>query len=189
MPKTPTNLKTMVIVMMTDGTEEIEFVTIVDGLRRANIKVVSVGLTTKKAYTGAHGIQIAVDEGIDFLHLNWKHAAGIVLPGGPGHIHFIENVHFLGILKEMFYHQKLVAAICASPVVLETAEILNGQTITVYPSFRDQIKIGKLAPENTTVFKSNNIITGIGPAASIEFVLLLVTYLLGEQASANLLKY
>ena len=73
----------MVYVILAEGFEEIEALTVVDVVRRAGVEVCMVSITSEKEVKGAHGIVVAAD----VLLPNTDLAASelVVLPGGmPG---------------------------------------------------------------------------------------------------------
>ena len=62
---------------------------------------------------------------------------------------------------------KIVAAICAAPIVLERAGVLEGREFTAYPGVGEKIEGGNFKEE--LVVRDGNIITSRGPATSMEF--------------------
>ncbi|MEG0228316.1 MAG: DJ-1/PfpI family protein, partial [Lachnospiraceae bacterium] len=76
-------MKNEVCVFLADGFEEIEGLTVVDLLRRANISVVTVSVTGQRSVHGAHKIDVMAD--MLFEHMDYKDTTMLVLPGGmPG---------------------------------------------------------------------------------------------------------
>ena len=76
-----------VAVILANGFEEIEALTVVDVLRRANITCHMVGFAEK--VTGSHAIQVQADRVFDG---NLSEYDMIVLPGGmPGSAHLRDN--------------------------------------------------------------------------------------------------
>ena len=51
-----------VYVFMADGTEEVEALTVIDLLRRAQVEVVTVSVMEKKQVTTSHNIKVEADE-------------------------------------------------------------------------------------------------------------------------------
>ena len=106
----------MVYVYLGEGFEEIEALTCVDLLRRAEIEVstVSVG---ERIVTGAHGIKVTADMLI--TEASMDKCQMIVLPGGmPGTLN-LQNNPTLSAYIDVFYKEgKYIAAICAAPMIL-----------------------------------------------------------------------
>lgn len=167
-----------VAVMMADGFEEIEALSVVDILRRADVDVSMVSLNNSLEVQGAHGVGLKAD--ITFDEYEFKNADMIVLPGGlPGAEHLAKS-HKLGQkLKEAKADNKKLAAICAAPWALSSAEVL-GSEYTCYPGFEATVNHAGYNP-NKNVVVDGNIITSRGPATAMEFALELVKELCGEQ--------
>lgn len=153
-----------VLVMLAEGFEEIEAITVVDILRRANV-VCDMCSINKEHVKGTHGILIKSDCCIDDINANEYDA--IVLPGGLPGANNLNDDRVKLFVKELNKEEKIVAAICAAPETLEAFGILKGKKCTSYPGFiknrNDIIYIEDI------VVKDNNIITSRGPATSIAF--------------------
>jgi len=165
-----------VLVALAPGFEEIETVTVVDILRRAGARVVLAG-TEEGLIEGSRGIKIMAD-----AHVNQIDHADfdlIVLPGGqPGTANLQKNAKVLALLKNMHQAQKQIAAICAAPMVLQTAGILKGCKVTSHPSVKENLS-GIDYSENRVV-ADGTIITSRSPGTALEFALKLVEILFGE---------
>ena len=162
-----------VLVPLAPGFEEIEALTIVDVLRRAGVEVVVAGLQPG-AVVGAHDISIVPDMPLD--DVNAGDFDAIVLPGGqPGtdNLNADQRVHDL--LKKCAAKDKLIGAICAAPIVLATAGLLNGKKVTCYPSYSGRLDGG--IHDNSPVVCDGNIITSQGPGTAIPFGLALAARL------------
>ncbi|MBR4211846.1 MAG: DJ-1/PfpI family protein, partial [Oscillibacter sp.] len=78
------------VICMADGCEEIEGLTVVDLLRRAEIPVDMVSVGAERRVTGSHGIVFEADATADAA--DWDAYAGIILPGGmPGTLNLKKN--------------------------------------------------------------------------------------------------
>lgn len=158
------NLK-KIVVMLAEGFEEIEALTVVDVLRRANVECDLVSISGKEVL-GAHDILVTADKVMDEAELNSYD--GVVLPGGmPGAANLKNNIRVVELIKEFSAVGKIVAAICAAPIVLEKAGIIGGKKITSYPSF--DIHLGNCIYSEDVVVRDNNIITSRGPATTLPF--------------------
>lgn len=163
----------MVYVFLADGFEEIEAITVIDILRRANINVKSVGIENESV-EGTHKIVIKTDCSLDDVFL--EECQGIVLPGGmPGTTNLLNNLTVCNIIKDMNVRGKLIGAICAAPSILGTLGILNGKTACCYPGFESKMKGASVVNKNVCV--DGNIITSRGPGTALEFSLEIVGYL------------
>lgn len=162
-------------VILAEGFEEIEALSVVDILRRGEVDALCVGLENTEV-SGAHGVRISCDmifESVDFENLDL-----IVLPGGlPGAEHLAKSAKLQAKLKHLKSAGKEIAAICAAPIALESAGVIDGE-FTCYPGFESKIKSGEYTGKN--VVESGKIITSKGPATAMEFALFLLKKLCGE---------
>ena len=125
------------LVFLAPGFEEIEASTIVDILRRCDVKVTVAGLK-RDFVNGAHGVKFIPDKSIDEVTLNGFDA--VICPGGaPGYENLRKDQRVLTMVKEAFESNKLVAAVCAAPAVLSDAGVLEGKACTIYPGMEDNI--------------------------------------------------
>jgi protein deglycase len=183
---------TKALVILAEGFEEIEAVTVVDVLRRADV-VVSTAALTEKLVIGAHGIVVAGDcllddifVGVDDLDAGPGPEAtfdAVVLPGGmPGARHLRDDARVLALLVRQSQAGRLVGAICAAPIVLEAAGILNGRLATSYPGFA----LASAQYQEDRVVVDGNIVTSRGPGTALEFALMLVQRLRGDDTARQL---
>lgn len=171
-----------ILIPFADGFEEIEAITCVDVLRRADINVITASLK-ENVVRGAHRIEIITDLFIG--DINTKELDGIILPGGlPGSVNLRNNGEIIKIVKELEQRNKLIAAICAAPLVLEEAGIITNRNITCYPGIEEELKSANYLEDRVVV--DGNIITGKGPGAALEFAVKVVEYLLGENRAEML---
>lgn len=165
-----------ILIPLANGCEEIETITNIDVLRRAGIDVITTSLNNKLV-KGAHDIEIKADTSIGEININ--DFDGILLPGGPGYTNLRDDNRILEAIKKLYENNKLVAAICAAPIVLAKAGVIDKKKATSYPGC-DKEMIGCVYSEERVVV-DGNIITGRGPGVSIEFALKVVEYLVGDE--------
>lgn len=170
------------VIFLANGFEEIEALTVVDVLRRANLRCDMCSIADIEV-TGSHGITIKADIIIsDLVHENYD---CIILPGGmPGAKNLKENGKIIDLVKSFNLDGKLVAAICAAPIVLKEADIINDKKITSFPGVKLEL-IGCDYQEEIVV-EHDNLITSRGPATALEFALKLVENLAGKEISDKL---
>jgi protein deglycase len=111
-----------VLLPLAAGFEEIEAVTIIDVLRRADIEVVVAGLESGIT-RGSHAISMLPDALLSEMQLADFDA--IVLPGDPGVAYLKADPNLRKLLLEMHDGQKWIASICAAPIVLSELGLLN----------------------------------------------------------------
>lgn len=162
-----------ILVLMAPGFEEIELTAPVDILRRLGIEVVTAG-TESRNVAGAHGITLQAD--MLMVDVEAARFGGIVLPGGPASWTLRDTPRVKKLVQEFMAAEKLVAAICAAPIALEAAGVLQGRRVTCYPDVKgDLVSAAEVtdAPAET----DGNIVTGRGPGAALEFGFALGAYL------------
>jgi len=166
-----------VLVPLASGFEEIEAVSIIDILRRADIEVLVASLGEECTVKGANGISIVSDLNIN--DINSDELDMIVLPGGvEGTYNLAEDKNVIKILQDMDKDGKNIGAICAAPFALNKAGVLK-QNYTCYPSFEEHIRIDGYMADKIVV-EDENIMTSRGPATAMCFALQIVKKLKGE---------
>ncbi len=163
-----------VFVFLADGFEEIEAITVIDMLRRAEIPTQTVSISDKKEVVGAHHIKVMADELIG--NIVQADAAAIVLPGGmPGSTNLKDSDALKQIIITQNNEHAYIAAICAAPIVLANAGVLEGKKATCYPGFESQLA-GAIHKEGPVVI-DDKIVTANGPASASAFALALIELL------------
>ncbi|KXS43849.1 MAG: protease I [Methanohalophilus sp. T328-1] len=96
----------------------------------------------------------------------------IVISGGGGAKQYLwDNKELHEIVQDAYKQDKLIAAICVSPVVLAKAGILKGKKSTVFsdPESVKQIKRGGADYKDKEVIRDGHIITARDPKAARSF--------------------
>lgn len=172
-----------VLVPLADGFEEIEAISIIDILRRAEIGVTTASLAHGTQVRGAHGITVHADT--TFAEAGERTFDAIVLPGGPAYQALLKHDGVRAALERHKSAGKLTAAICASPAVLAHAGLLAGRKAACYPSVEGDVsKVATLV--RTPVCVDGNIVTSRGPATAAAFAVQLVAELVGEARSRQI---
>ncbi|MBL8857315.1 MAG: DJ-1/PfpI family protein [Planctomycetes bacterium] len=177
-----------ILVPLAPGFEEIEFVTIVDVLRRADLDV-TVASLQPGSVRGSHGIEIAPDAALG--DLDTSVFTLIVLPGGqPGTRNLAADGRVLALVRRLASagagaSRTRTAAICAAPVVLHAAGILRGVEVTAHPSVHKELVDATVNTESRVV-RSGSVCTSQGAGTALEFALALVAELKGAARAAEL---
>lgn len=167
------------LVLLAQGCEELEAVTIVDILRRADITVVTAGLddapvvaSRKTKLMPDTTLDDALKEEFDM----------VVLPGGlPGADNLAADARVIGLLQEMAEAGKFTCAICAAPAVLAKAGVLSGKRATCYPGFLDKLHLPDTTVAGDAVVRDGAVITSRGPGTAMDFALELVEALADKE--------
>ena len=127
----------MYYMLLGTGFEETEAVAPLDLLRRAGIKVATVGLNGK-TIVGSHGIPITADLTIEELDLTSME--GVILPGGLRGVASIRASRLaMDAISFAWENHLLTAAICAGPTVLADLGIPDGRKATCYPGCEENM--------------------------------------------------
>ena len=167
----------VVLVPLATGFEEIEAVSIIDVLKRAEIEVLVASLSNSLEVQGANGITIKANIYIKDVDTNILDM--VVLPGGWGGTDILANdKEVQKIIKTLNNQNRLIGAICAAPYALNQAGVLK-DNFTCYPGVQEQIdNIGYT--DKSKVILDGNIITSRGPGTAICFGLEIVKLLAKE---------
>lgn len=164
-----------VAVLFHDGFEELEALSVVDIMRRANIECTMVGMN-KLEVASSHQIIIKMD---CLYSDSIKEYDAVVIPGGmPGAKNLQEDSRVIELVKEFDQANKIIGAICAGPIVLEKAQVITGKTVTCFPGFENELISANY--QEALVQKDDNIITAKGPAAALSFAYTLLEALGGN---------
>lgn len=170
-------------VFFAAGYEEIEALTVVDLLRRAEIDTTCVSIDNEKTVIGSHKIAVAMDAGIDEIDFN--NFDILVCPGGmPGTKKLEACQKLTDNIRKFHEEKKLIAAICAAPSIFGHMGLLEGKRACVYPGMEAELKGAEVSYDK--VVKSENIITSRGMGTAIAFGLEIVASLLDKETADKL---
>ncbi|MEZ3558644.1 MAG: DJ-1/PfpI family protein [Duncaniella sp.] len=175
----------VVYVFLADGFEEIEALTPIDLMRRADIHVVTIATGDRLEVKGAHGVTVQAD--VMLCSGCLPEADMLVCPGGmPGASNLAASKVLAAMLREQYEQGRYVAAICAAPAVtLAPLGILEGKKATCYPGFEQQLAEAGATHVAERVVEDGNIITANGPSSAMPFALALVAALRGSEAAQS----
>lgn len=168
-------MKKRVLCLLADGVEELELVAPVDVLRRAGAEVLLAVLGDRLEVNGRNGILLCGDVRLSVV----KHEDFdlLVLPGGAAVAELRKDGRPASLARQFIAAGKAVAAICAGPLVLEDAGLLEGKRFTAHFSAANELPG---AQTGERVVEDGSIITSRGAGTALEFGLVLVDRLFGE---------
>jgi 4-methyl-5(b-hydroxyethyl)-thiazole monophosphate biosynthesis len=145
-----------------------EAVIVIDVLRRAGIDVTSAGLSDGPI-TASRGVTLLPD--LLWSEINPTDFDMLILPGGLGGTHALcEHAGVQRALKEFDARKKPIGALCAAPLALHTAGILQNRRFTCYPGVEEEMN-GAIMRSDERVVEDGNLITSQGPGSAFEFAL------------------
>lgn len=181
-----------VAILAAPGFEEIELMAPLDILRRLNFDVQLAGVQSDKVVS-THDVTVTTDTMLDKLHADKLHADkldALILPGGAGAWVLRDTPEVIHLVKKMHAAGKLVAAICAAPIVLAKAGLLKDRNVTAYPAqdvYRELNEAGAHIVKDENVVLDGNMLTANGPGAAMLFGYSIGEYL-GEDLQVAQLK-
>ena len=167
-------------VFLAEGFEDVEALTPVDVLRRAEMPVKTVSITSSLQVKSAHGVVVTADVLYDYTM--FKDPAWLILPGGmPGASNLYEFAPLQGLLKNQLASKDgRIAAICASPaVVLGQLGLLKGRKATCYPGFEKMLKGAEYVDRR--VVWDDKFVLGNGPSSALKWALRILAQSAGEE--------
>ena len=173
-------MKKRVLCLLADGFEEIETVTPVDLLRRAGVGVVVAATGSELSATGRSGITLRADAVLETAPAS----AGfdlLLIPGGPAVTALRKDARIPPLVRDFHESGKIIAAICAGPLVLHDAGLLEGRRFTAHASVRDELP----GAAGDRVVADGPLITSRGAGTAVDFSLAVVAALVGEPAAAD----
>ena len=119
-----------------------------------------------------------------------ERCGGLLLPGGAGAWVLRDTPEVIHLVKKMHAAGKLVAAICAAPIVLAKAGLVKDKNVTAYPAqdvYRELNEAGAHIVKDENVVLDGNMLTANGPGAATLFGYCIGEYL-GEDLQVAQLK-
>ncbi len=155
----------MIYMFLAEGFEETEAIGCLDVLRRAGIETKTVAIG-EKCVRGSHGVVVEADMFAD--DLDFDAIDGVILPGGmPGTTNLQADERVINAALFCADNGKLVAAICAAPMILGELGLLKGKKAVCYPGFEKYLEEAEV--EDAFVSIDGNIITARGAGAALMF--------------------
>ncbi len=171
------------LVLIADGTEEIEFTIVVDVLRRAGVEVVAAGLEGVDPVVCSRGVGIVPEAA--FAEVSAQSFDLLVLPGGgDGARRFRESKALGDLLRTREKSDLPVAAICAAPSALAAHGVAAGRRMTAHASVKEQVAAHGQWSDDPVV-EDGSWITSQGPGTAFPFAFALVARLSGEAKVAE----
>ncbi|OBR95043.1 MULTISPECIES: DJ-1 family glyoxalase III [Clostridium] len=154
------------IVLLARGFEEVEALTCVDVLRRGGVHCITCSINSEDDVMGTHEIHVKANGLLEKTDTD-KYDA-LIIPGGmPGAANLRDSCEVIQVVKDFNNSKKIVAAICAGPIVLKKAGIIENKKVTSYPGYENDI--APVSYSEDVVVQDGNIITSRGPATAMHF--------------------
>jgi 4-methyl-5(b-hydroxyethyl)-thiazole monophosphate biosynthesis len=166
-----------VAVIIAPGFEEGEALALVDIFRRAEVACDMVGLESQEVM-GGHQIVVRTDVTFDGSLDDYDM---VVLPGGyDGAAALRDHDGFQEALKAADARGAWVCAICAAPIALDRAGLLDGRRYTCYPTTAATIEAPGSEWVDEIVYVDGKRVYSQGPGTTFAFAYALVEVLGGD---------
>lgn len=181
-----------VLVLLAEGFEELELVSPLDIFRRGELEVTLAAIGDDLRCRSTRGLEISADTLLANLGHPEESGAGfdlLYLPGGrPGADNLLQSELVLSWVRYFDASKKLLAAICAAPLVLATAGVIKHKTVTSFPAVQEEIQplVGSYSTER--VVQDSHILTSRGAGTAAEFSFYLLALLQGKEVSETVRK-
>ena len=174
----------MLYLFLADGFEETEALAPLDCIRRAGIKILTVGVGSERI-AGSHGIEVTADITSDYVDVS--ECDGILLPGGmPGTENLYASEEVKNVISFCSENNKLIASICAAPSIPGRMGLLSGKRAVCFPGFED--KLTGHIPSDRPVEKDGCFITAKGAGCVFPFSREIIAYLIDEETADAVLR-
>jgi 4-methyl-5(b-hydroxyethyl)-thiazole monophosphate biosynthesis len=165
------------LILLHPGFEEMEAVAPIDLLARAEIEVVQASTSDSLQVTGRNGITLQATHLLSDVDNETFDA--VILPGGPGIMKLRGNARIITCLQKQHQAGKLIACICAAPLLLRDADLLTEINYTAHPSTIDELA----AARDAATVLDGHILTSRGAGTATEFALAIVSQLCGDNSA------
>lgn len=170
---------TRALIPFANGSEEMETIILVDVLRRAGWEVVLADIQGNKETLCSRNVRIVPDakwESLDLLSFDL-----IVLPGGMGGAKAFCNHSGVQETLRIFNIEELwIAAVCAAPIALHEAGVLENRKFTCYPGDATLNIVGRENRSNEPVVVDGHVVTSQGPGTTMSLALKLIELIDGK---------
>lgn len=157
------------------GVEELELIAPADVLRRAGLDVSFASTEDTRLVNTRGGFVVQAD--LSFAEVDGSAVDLLVLPGGPGVMALRQRADLLDFLREYALTRRPLAAICAAPLLLQDAGLLDGKNFTCHDSCWVELTT---AQRTEKVLIDGALITSQGAGTALDFGLALVEVMCGE---------
>lgn len=171
------------LIILANGFEDTEAFATIDVLKRAKIKVTTATINNDLNVISQYNQEIKANALLqDVVYQDYD---VLIIPGGKAvYNHLLNNAEVDNCIKYFKEANKLIAAICAGPMVLGKNGVLKDLEYTCFPSCEEGLDGFKV---DKNVVATKKVITARSMYYSIDFGLEIVKNLLGEEVKNKVL--
>lgn len=171
-------MKKTAVILLANGYEETEATGAWDALRRGGVEAQFVSINDTAAVEGAHGLHFTADKTLHEVKDTLFDA--VALPGGIGGSNNLKaSQEVRTFLQKHYDNDRVVAAMCAAPVVLADMGLLEGKKVTAYPGFEKQLPGAHYVDAEAVI--DGRIVTARGPVYGLAYGVAILSLLEGKE--------
>ncbi len=140
--------------------EDAEFETPHTTLLKHGVLVDVIGVDTDDV-NGKHGTVVSIDKAVDDASADDYDA--LVIPGGFSPDHLRTNGRIVDFVQAFAAQDKVIAAVCHAPSLLIEAGLVEGRTLTSWPSIRADLRNAGAEVVDREVVVDGKLITSRNP--------------------------
>ena len=163
---TPLDGKRIALLIAPRGTEEPEFVQPKKAVEDAGATVTVISTESGTAQTVNNDLDSGGTYSVDatFAEVSAEDFDGLVIPGGTvGADTLRGDDNAVDFVRAFFEQMKPVGAICHAPWLLVEADVLQGRTLTSYPTLQTDIRNAGATWVNEKVVVDQGMVTSRNP--------------------------
>jgi len=169
------NNKNILIILPAKDFNSEEFILIKQTFEKNSFKV----FISSDAYAlcqGDNGMKVKADVSIFNIHAS--NFLAVIFIGGDGVRKYWDNKSYHKIANSFAQSGKVVAAICAAPIILQRAGLLNNKSAVCYLSDRKELEKGGTKYLDASVVTEGKIVTGQSSSNTVEFSEIIIQFLI-----------
>jgi len=117
--------------------------------------------------SGSKGMKVKSDT--SFYNVNVNNFSSLILIGGSGSRNYWKNESLHKIIKKFFDANKVVAAICSSPVILAKSGILQNKKATCYSEDKMELINSGIDYQDRNIVIDGNVVTADNVQSALQF--------------------
>jgi len=164
--------------------EDSEFREPYDRLQEAGHDVVILGTEARQFVTGKKEKErVTTEESV--RDVRPEDFDALVIPGGYSPDHLRSDPHMVEFVRDFVHSGKPVAAICHAPWMLAEADVIDGRTVTSWPSIKTDLINAGARWVDREVVEDGNLITSRKPDDLPAFTKAILRHLEGHAIGAT----
>jgi protease I len=150
-----------IAMMIDDNFEDSEFRVPYEQLTAAGHTVEVIGLEANRQVLGKRGARVEIERSV--ADVSDRDYDALVIPGGYSPDHLRTSIEAVRLTRAMALADKPVAAVCHGPWMLIEADVIDGRSVTSWPSLRTDLINAGARWLNRDVVVDGNLITSRKP--------------------------